>query len=649
MFYKRWTRHHIVDYPKRYIFQEQKSKQLNLRYYTVTRLSTLDQQSQSTHATSHRPQSTGRALSTIMGEDLSQLSQAELISRCTRLEQQLQAQTAQIAELSKATQGADNSLSARINKKPAKQFDASRHATRFVALKLSYLGHQYNGFEHANRCFTPLPTVEEVLWKALRKARLISPPVPEDADASFEVTYDPKARERKYFSYRGTKPEHDQGKVRLEISWEGCQYSKCGRTDRGVSAFGQVIGIRLRSNAPISTKRSGSDDEKLESAEMAGNGMDAAEPEEEYSDFHPISEELPYVYMLNMLLPPDIRILAWCPFPPEGFDARFSCLERRYKYFFTNPAFCPTPGPMGLTQTPGTSEPIREGWLDISRMREAANKLVGLHDYRNFCQLDASKQMSSCERRINFADIQEIDSTPTAFATDPNLNALGEELSVNGHVESASGPKVFAIVIHGTAFLWHQVRCIAAVLFLVGQGLESPDVVERLLNINETPGRPHYTMADDAPLVLWDCVFPGDEGAGQGGLHWIYNGDEVTVPALTSKGDGKYGLGGVVDELWAQWRDVKIREAQINGLLSLAMSKGDTSSIERGGFRDPSSIKNRSQKVFEGAGKARLVGEYTPLMQRRQMDRLEVVNARYLATTKGARRFPKTLVLDNQE
>lgn len=30
--------------------------------------------------------------------------------------------------------------------------------------------------------------------------------------------------------------------------------------------------------------------------------------------------------------------------------------------------------------------------------------------------------------------------------------------------------------VRGTAFLWHQVRCMTAVLFLIGQGLEKPQV-----------------------------------------------------------------------------------------------------------------------------------------------------------------------------
>lgn len=573
-----------------------------------------------------------------MDEDLSRLSQAELIDRCASLQRQVEAQRTQIAKLSTASQD-DNKLSLSTRtKKPTRLFDASRYATRYIALKFSYLGHQYNGFEHANRCFTPLPTIEEALWKALRKARLISPTIPEGADDTFEVIHDPKERARKYYLYGKIKPEHEVNKVRLEINWDGCQYSKCGRTDRGVSAFGQVIGIRLRSNAPMPNT----------DATCNGEDTEHSEHEDQVSKFDGIRDELPYVYMLNTLLPPDIRILAWCPYPPEGFDARFSCLERRYKYFFTNPAFCPTPGPTGLISTQGSTLPIREGWLDIEKMREAAQKLIGLHDYRNLCQIDASKQMPSCERRINFADVQELHTAPAEFVTSPDLNAYGNAVQANGHEASMLGPKVYAIVIHGSAFLWHQVRCIAAVLFLVGQGFESPDIVSKLLDVEKMPGRPNYTMADDAPLVLWDCVFPGDEDGQEGGLHWIHAGDEAAMPTFTSKGDGKFGPGGLVDELWAQWRDVKIREAQLHGLLSLAMASGDGSSIQRGGLRDPTSSKTRSQKVFEGAGRVKLAGQYVPLIERRRMDTLEVLNAKYLATTKGTRRFPRKLLSDTE-
>lgn len=575
--------------------------------------------------------------------DAFSLSKAELIERCARLEQHLSDSNARAVQLERALQQAKARTPSPkpVVKKAAKASDASQHSTRFIALKLSYLGHRYNGLEHANRCFTPLPTIEEVLWKALRKTHLISPPVPEGADDSVEVIFDPKERERKYIIHGKSRPEDSDTKQRLEISWEGCQYSKCGRTDRGVSAFGQVVGIRVRSNAPVRKELQGADGNNDEN--LSVDDIDFMTSETELQPFDPVKDELPYAYMLNMVLPPDIRILACCYDPPEGFDARYSCLERRYKYFFTNPAFCPTPGRLGLTHANSTAAPVREGWLDIDRMRQAAKKLEGSHDYRNLCQIDASKQMPSCQRRIMFADIEEFSSAPDMISTSPNLNMHGQVLPKLNSIQDSDGkmgPKTYAITIHGSAFLWHQVRCMAAILFLVGQGLESPEIIDRLLDISKTPGRPHYAMADDAPLVLWDCVFPEDEN-GQSGLHWLYAGDVATLPSLTARGDGKFGLGGVVDELWCQWHEAKLKEVQIGGLLSLALSQGDNSSLQRGGFRDPSVTKGRSQKVYEGADKARLAGRYQPLLDRRMMEPLEVLNAKYMASIKGVRRLAK--------
>ena len=45
------------------------------------------------------------------------------------------------------------------------------------------------------------------------------------------------------------------------------------------------------------------------------------------------STEIPYMHILNNVLPDDIRVLAWAPVGPD-FSARFSCLHRTYKYFF---------------------------------------------------------------------------------------------------------------------------------------------------------------------------------------------------------------------------------------------------------------------------------------------------------------------------
>lgn len=47
-----------------------------------------------------------------------------------------------------------------------------------------------------------------------------------------------------------------------------------------------------------------------------------------------------------------------------------------------------------------------------------------------------------------------------------------------------------------------QVRCIAAVLLLVGRGLEAPSVVARLLDVQQLPGKPQYCLA---PEVRGPC------------------------------------------------------------------------------------------------------------------------------------------------
>ncbi|KAL2408581.1 hypothetical protein ABEF93_005196 [Exophiala dermatitidis] len=646
--------------------------------------------------------------------DYSNYSTPELIERISALERQLREQNARVSSLSgsdsKSTSTpTSTSTTSTSNAAPnpqlrlqsqarprarsrsaspsrrAQPFDPSRYTTRHIALKFAYLGGRYNGYEHANGNVAPLPTIEEVLWKALCKARLISPPVAEGADQSTDVVWEKDKRLALYTDGKSGGTDEARGKVRLDVNWDACQYSKCGRTDKGVSAFGQVIGIRVRSNRPIEKERRQESESKSSTSTattdttppdgelddqdalmMPSIDVEDLEAESYAKPFDPIKDELPYANILNAILPPDIRVLAWCPDPPPTFDARFSCRERRYKYFFTNPAFCPTPGPRGLRSTSAVAEgyerqsQIREGWLDIEKMREAAKKLEGLHDFRNLCKIDPSKQMPSCERRITYADIVEWEDTGKMFSSQPALNQTGASSSGldsasnsnglnvaallgNGHAHSsspsptvagvggASGPKVYAFCVHGSAFLWHQVRCMVAILFLVGQGLEQPSIVDDLLDVEKTPTRPMYEMADDAPLVLWDCIFPDNtDGNGENdmmidSLNWIYVGDETGLAALGGKGDGKFGPNGIAEDLWGQWREAKMQEVLAGSLLDLVIAQGDGCALtrERGGGRG-------SQKVFDGGSVARLAGRYVPVMKKPRMDALHVQNARWL-------------------
>jgi len=47
-----------------------------------------------------------------------------------------------------------------------------------------------------------------------------------------------------------------------------------------------------------------------------------------------------------------------------------------------------------------------------------------------------------------------------------------------------------------------QVRCMAAVLLLVGQGLEEPDIVARMLDLSTFPCKPQYAMAPEVGVAV---------------------------------------------------------------------------------------------------------------------------------------------------
>ncbi|KAF1951608.1 pseudouridylate synthase 3 [Byssothecium circinans] len=528
-------------------------------------------------------------------------------------------------------------------KQPPKAFDASKYSTRLIALKFAYLGQKYNGFEHHRNNNTPLPTIEEELWKALVKTRLISPKSDGEEKGDYARTD------------RNTFEAWDREGA--DVNWDGCEYSKCGRTDRGVSAFGQVIGVRVRSNKPLpkpaKTASSPSLIPDTSASETADNKEDfipESEPEDPPKPFNELTDELPYIQLINRVLPPDIRIYAWCPKPLPDFSARFSCKERRYKYFFTNPSFAPPPGSAGVYNSPTNSNQqgttMREGWLNIDAMKEACNHLIGLHDFRNFCKIDASKQLTNFKRRIFHADIEEVSplSVP-AFLSHPAI-------SNNPNTEQ---PKMYSFALHGSAFLWHQVRSLVAILFLIGQGLEPPSLIPALLDIESNPTRPKYEMASDAPLVLWDCIFPrADEVQSAEDrehgyidrLEWIYVGDEGAMEpkSLVPKkgggpgimGRGKWGRGGVMDDVWEVWRKNKIDETLSALLLDTIAAQGQSTlgAEETSGNEQAVGIAKGGPRVFDGGDVGRAKGNYIPVLKRERQDPVQVVNERY-AKRKG--------------
>ncbi|KAH8819994.1 pseudouridine synthase [Xylogone sp. PMI_703] len=541
-------------------------------------------------------------------ENYSDWSHENLVNRVKQLE----------AELEKKRTSSPAQIEKRSWKKPRteREFDPSKYSTRLIALKLAYLGKRYNGLEHHTGHATPLPTIEEELWKALNKARLIFPKVSNHLQPG-------------------------------EVNWEGCEYSKCGRTDKGVSAFGQVVGIRVRSNRPLAKPKKIAQDvadpmeiEDFHNTHPRKNAVESASPPlspsrlkeqrssellvddydyEETLNFDPIADEIPYPSLLNKLLPPDIRVLAWCPSPPLDFSARFSCRERQYRYFFTQPAFAPIPG--SLEHHGKSAARHKDGWLDIKAMREAAKQYIGVHDFRNFCKVDPSKQNFNYERRIFHADIEEVDGSTSLFSF-VNQEDFRPDVSIrNDEVQKA--PKVYTFTLHGSAFLWHQVRHMVAILFLVGQGLEPPSIVSELLDVEKNPRRPTYEMASDTPLVLWDCIFPReDDPERKDVLEWVYIGDGQ------GNGDSKFGAMGVMDDLWEVWRERKIDEVLAASLIDVVAKQG----VKTTELTAPSSRKAaKSQKLFDGGDTPRLQGTYLPVMKKPRLETIEVINGKYAA------------------
>merc|ERR1712110_955486 len=123
--------------------------------------------------------------------------------------------------------------------------------------------------------------------------------------------------------------------------------------------------------------------------------------------------------------------------------------------------------------------------MDIERMREATKLFLGKHDFRNFCKV-AVTQVSNFIRTIVCVDIEQVNTCPW---------------SVNGEDD------MYAFTFHADGFLWHQIRCMVHVLFVIGRGHEDMSVITDLLDIAKSPERPSYPYASEKPLVLYNCTY----------------------------------------------------------------------------------------------------------------------------------------------
>ncbi|XP_060655903.1 LOW QUALITY PROTEIN: tRNA pseudouridine(38/39) synthase [Drosophila nasuta] len=362
-----------------------------------------------------------------------------------------------VRELSKESMESEDKSSSK--RKKQRMFDWSSAHRRHVLLKVVYFGWDYQGFacqEDSN------DTIEAHLFRALLRTCLIE-------------------------------------------SRASSNYHRCGRTDKEVSAFCQVISIDLRSKLA---------------------------PEVQLEN-QSITSEIDYCSLLNRVLPKNIQCVSWMPLRSPVYSARFDCIARTYRYYFP------------------------KGDLNIEAMQSACQLLQRHADFRNFCKMDVHNGVTNYMRNLQHAVVKPCDETA-----------------------SASGYAMYFLEIKANAFLWHQIRCIMAVLLLVGQRHEQPSVISELLDVVKNPCKPQYTPAIGLPLNLFHCEFrahttrlANTSGNAANDAHDdVLDNDKVesggNEPDLTDWVYSEENLQKLVENLQCEWTQFSVKCTMIRNVLT---------------------------------------------------------------------------------
>lgn len=148
---------------------------------------------------------------------------------------------------------------------------------------------------------------------------------------------------------------------------------------------------------------------------------------------------------MNTLLPSDIAVLS-CEDAPEDFHARFCTKSKEYVYLITN-----SPQRDVFLQKLAYHYPYE---LDVPLMNEAAQLLVGEHDFAAFCRAEGRERMKSTVREIY------------SFTAEMK----------NGLCE---------LRISGNGFLYNMVRICAGTLIYINEGKLTQDDIKKALEAGD--------------------------------------------------------------------------------------------------------------------------------------------------------------------
>lgn len=144
-------------------------------------------------------------------------------------------------------------------------------------------------------------------------------------------------------------------------------------------------------------------------------------------------------FALNQRLPEDIVVQGSCEVPLD-WHPRYQQSKKTYEYRILN---CTFRIPTRRFDTYFYYHP-----LDVEKMRQAADYLVGEHDFKSFCAVGA--QVKSTVRTIYACDVSKADD-------------------------------IITIRVTGNGFLYNMVRIIAGTLIRVGGGEMEPEQIPEIL------------------------------------------------------------------------------------------------------------------------------------------------------------------------
>ena len=224
-----------------------------------------------------------------------------------------------------------------------------------------------------------------------------------------------------------------------------------GRTDAGVHALGMVCHFDLEV-AERRAQSAGDDNNKIED----NSSKEAHSETPSLFVLRPSTSEKPSLCALRSatycetimralnfyLMNSPIAVLG-CEEVPDDFHARFSCVRRNYRYIILNRR---APAVLGKSMVWWIPRP-----LDLEKMRVAAERLVGNHDFTSF-------RASECQAK---SPVKTLDSVNIRMTDD------GWGMKSNSFIHH---PSSIILDFSARSFLHHQVRNMVGTLVEIGLG-----------------------------------------------------------------------------------------------------------------------------------------------------------------------------------